>query len=62
MNPFVIKVGGEAVADPAVRAVVAADLATLQESASVVVVHGGGPDGTLEVSTSRLQATRSRTS
>ncbi len=46
MNPFVIKVGGEAVADPAVRAVVAADLATLQESASVVVVHGGGLQAT----------------
>lgn len=42
LTSLVIKVGGEAIADPAIRARVATDLATLQRSASVVVVHGGG--------------------
>ena len=45
--PLVIKVGGDAIADPAVRATVAADLAALQAAGrSAVVVHGGGAQAT----------------
>lgn len=41
--PLVVKVGGEAISDPAVRAVVAGEIAALQQRGiSVVVVHGGG--------------------
>lgn len=42
MTTLVVKVGGEAIADPTLRAQVAADLAKLQGGASVIVVHGGG--------------------
>ena len=41
---LVVKLGGEAVADPVTLAAVAADLAALQlEGVRALVVHGGGP-------------------
>ncbi len=45
--PLVVKVGGEAIADAEVRAVVAGEIAALQQRGlSVVVVHGGGIQAT----------------
>lgn len=44
---FVVKLGGEVLADPAIRDQVAAQLALLASlSIRVVVVHGGGPQAT----------------
>ena len=47
MTTVVVKVGGEAIADPVVRASVAADLAKLQDQGvALVVIHGGGQQAT----------------
>lgn len=46
-DALVVKIGGEAIADPAILRVVAQDVAALQVGgARVVVVHGGGPQAT----------------
>ncbi|MFN2475255.1 MAG: acetylglutamate kinase, partial [Chthoniobacterales bacterium] len=43
-KPFVVKIGGDVLADPAVRKSVCGQLASLSSfSIPLVVVHGGGP-------------------
>ena len=43
LSPIVIKYGGNAMTEPALRRRVAADIAELRETRAPVVVHGGGP-------------------
>ena len=43
LSPIVIKYGGNAMTEPALRKRVAADIAKLRETRAPVVVHGGGP-------------------
>lgn len=46
MNPIVIKIGGALLADPALLDGFWPAVRTLQETAPVVLVHGGGPQAT----------------
>ena len=56
-SPIVIKYGGNAMTEPALRAQVAADIAKLREVYAPIVVHGGGPFIGEALATAKLTST-----